>query len=52
MSKRILEYSPDFIITCDCGCKYTFDKIDIKDGKVGCPLCGKENTVNSNKESK
>lgn len=46
MSKRIIENSKYRTITCsdtNCACKYTFDKEDIVDGNVSCPVCGKQN---------
>lgn len=46
MSKRIVEYGNDSLITCgECGCKFVFEKSDIKeDNTVTCPFC---NAVNS-----
>ena len=46
MSKQIIENGKYNIITCsDCGCKFTFDKTDVKEnGKVTCPQCNTENT--------
>ena len=46
MTKSIIENGKYRLITCtDCGCKFSFDKIDIeKDGTVTCPQCGTKNT--------
>ena len=46
MSKRIISYGDDSIITCNiCGCKFVFEKEDIKDDKVTCPFCKSEETT-------
>ena len=46
MSKRIVEYGNDSLITCnECGCKFVFEKEDIKDNKVTCPFCKSESTT-------
>ena len=41
MAKQILENGKYNVITCtDCGCKYTFEKVDIRaTGAVSCPQC-------------
>lgn len=40
MSKRIVEYGANSLVTCNsCGCKFVFEKEDIKDDKVTCPFC-------------
>ena len=46
MSKRIISYGEDSIVTCNiCGCKFVFEKEDIitkEDGTtkvVTCPFC-------------
>jgi predicted Zn-ribbon and HTH transcriptional regulator len=45
MSKRIIDYGTNAIITCkDCGCKFVFEKEDVKDDKVTCPFCKSANT--------
>ena len=46
MAKRIIEYGKYNVITCsDCGCKFSFDKVDIEaNGTVICPQCTKANT--------
>lgn len=51
MSKRIVEYGANAIITCkDCGCTFVFEKEDVKDGKVTCPFC--QSASNDYSESK
>ena len=45
MSKRIVEYGANAIITCkECGCTFVFEKEDVKDDKVTCPFCQSDNT--------
>lgn len=48
---RVLENGQYRVVTCSCGCKYSFDLTDVKDGKVDCPECGKENAVKLQEES-
>ena len=45
MSKSIIKNGKYNIITCtECGCEFSFDKIDIEsNGNVICPQCDKEN---------
>lgn len=44
--KQILKYGKYNIVTCtDCGCEFSFEKSDVKDGKVKCPCCETENTA-------
>ena len=51
MSKRIVEYGANAIITCnECGCTFVFEKEDVKDGKVTCPFC--QSASNDYSESK
>ena len=46
MAKRIIENGKYTVVTCsDCGCKFTFDKVDVEtDGTVTCPQCDTINT--------
>lgn len=45
MSKRIVEYGANSLITCkECGCKFVFEKSDIKEEKVTCPFCNSDKT--------
>lgn len=42
---QILENGKYRIITCACGCKYTFGTTDIEEGIVPCPECGAKNAA-------
>lgn len=42
---RVLENGKYRVITCSCGCKYSFDLTDVEDSKVKCPECRQENTI-------
>ena len=46
MAKRIIENGKYNVITCtDCGCKFSFDRVDVEeDGTVTCPQCDTANT--------
>lgn len=44
MAIRIIKNGKYAKITCDCGCEYAFDKVDIEeDGMVPCPQCDARN---------
>lgn len=48
----ILENGKYRVITCECGCKYSFELHELdENGKLPCPECGKENeaTLQPNK---
>lgn len=50
---KILENGKYRIVTCSCGCKYSFDLTDIDENKqVTCPECKTKNTVEVQEESK
>lgn len=49
---RVLENGKYRVITCTCGCKYSFDIIDLdENNQVKCPECGILNTANVKEES-
>lgn len=44
MSKSIIVHGKYSMITCSCGCQYTFDSYDVdSEGNVTCPECGTSN---------
>lgn len=49
---RILENGQYRVVKCSCGCKYSFDSVDINsDNQVPCPECGTMNTVKVKEEA-
>lgn len=43
---RIIKNGKYHIVTCNCGCEYSFDVVDIdKNQQVECPECNTKNTV-------
>ena len=42
----ILEHGKYRVITCECGCKYSFELFELdENNKIKCPECGKENSA-------
>ena len=42
----ILEHGKYRVITCECGCKYSFELHELdENNKIKCPECGKENSA-------
>lgn len=42
----ILEHGKYRVISCECGCKYSFELHELdENNKLKCPECGKENTA-------
>lgn len=52
--KQILKYGKYNVVTCsDCGCEFSFDKVDVKeDGTIECPCCKTQNTAPVKPEKK
>ena len=42
----ILEHGKYRVITCECGCKYSFELHELDaNSKIKCPECSKENSA-------
>lgn len=42
----ILEHGKYRVITCECGCKYSFELHELNENnKIKCPECDKENSA-------